>query len=86
MDYKIVNNIVAVPSTQLKSNTRVIRGNGKKFHQIYAGTNYYKFSFFPMLVLLWNALLSNVLGSWPRGIQRCSHQNPRQIHLSIYPN
>ena len=61
MGYKIVNNLVAVPSTQLKPNTRGTRGNGKKFHQIYAGTNYYKFSFFPMLVPLWNALPSNVV-------------------------
>ena len=40
MGYKIVNNVVAVPSTQLKPSTRGTRGNGKKFHQIYAGTNY----------------------------------------------
>ena len=61
MGYKIVNNLVAVPSTQLKLNTRGTRGNRKKFHQIYAGTNYYKFSVFQMLVPLWNALPSNVV-------------------------
>ena len=61
MGCKIVNNLVVVPSTQLKPNTRGTRSNGKKFHQIYAGTNYYVQVFFPMLVPLWNALPSNVV-------------------------
>ena len=40
---------VPVPSTQLNLNTTGTRVNRKKFHQIYDGTNYYKFSFFTML-------------------------------------
>ena len=40
MGYKIINDLVAVPSTQLKPNTRGTRGNGKKFHQIHAGVRY----------------------------------------------
>ena len=36
----------------IKLNTRGTKGNGKKFHQIYVGTNYYKFSFFTMIVLM----------------------------------
>ena len=84
MGYKIVNNLVAVPSTQLKPNTRGTRGNGKKFHQIYAGTNYYKFSFFPMLVPLWNALPSNVvLAVDLEGFKDAL----TKVHVkSIYPN
>ena len=73
-----------VPSTQLKPNTRGTRGNGKKFHQIYAGTNYYKFSFFPMLVPLWNALPSNVvLAVDLEGFKDAL----TKVHIkSIYPN
>ena len=84
MGYKIVNNLVAVPSTQLKPNTRGTRGNGKKFHQIYAGTNYYKFSFFPMLVPLWNTLPSNVvLAVDLEGFKDAL----TKVHVkSIYPN
>ena len=84
MGYKIVNNLVAVPSTQLKPNTRGTRGNGKKFHQIYAGTNYYKFSFFAMLVPLWNALPSNVvLAVDLEGFKDAL----TKVHVkSIYPN
>ena len=84
MGYKIINDLVAVPSTQLKPNTRGTRGNGKKFYQIYAGTNYYKFSFFPMLVPLWNALPSKVVSvTYLEDFK----ESLSQIHVkSIYPN
>ena len=73
MGDKIVNNLVAVPSTQLKPNTTGTRDNRKKFHQIYAGTNYYKFSFFSdVSAPLERSTIKSCLGSWPRGIQRFS--------------
>ena len=84
MGYKIINDLVAVPSTQLKPNTRETRGHGKKFHQIYAGTNYYKFSFFPMLVPLWNALPSKVVLA---ADLEDFKESLSQVHVkSIYPN
>ena len=84
MGYKIINDLVAVPSTQLKPNTRGTRGHGKKFHQIYAGTNYYKFSFFPMLVPLWNALPSKVVLA---ADLEDFKESLSQVHVkSIYPN
>ena len=84
MGYKIVNYLVAVPSTQLNLNTRGTRGNGKKFHQIYAGTNCYKFSFFPMLVPLWNALPSKVVLAVDLNDFKDSLS---EVHFqSIYPN
>ena len=84
MGYKIINDLVAVPSTQLKPNTRGTRGNGKKFHQIYAGTNCCKFSFFPMLVLLWNAMPSKVVLA---ADLEDFKESLSQVHVkSIYPN
>ena len=56
MGYKIVNRLVAIPPTQLTPITRTTRGNSIKFRQIPTRTNDYKFSFFPTLVTLWNAL------------------------------
>ena len=54
--YKIVHKLVAVPSEQLKINSLPTRSNGMKFHRLAAQTNYYKYSFFPTLVPLWNSL------------------------------
>ena len=55
-----------------------------KFHQIYAGTNYYKFSFFPMLVPLWNALPSKVVLA---ADLEDFKESLSQVHVkSIYPN
>ena len=56
MGYKITNDLVAIPSTQLVPVARNTRGSTIKFRQIPTRTNYYKFSFFPTLVTLWNAL------------------------------
>ena len=56
MGYKIIHKRVAISSEQLKINTLPTRSNGMKFHRISAQTNYYKFSFFPTLVPLWNSL------------------------------
>ena len=56
MGYKIVNNLVAIPPAQLILNSLPTRGNGMKFHRLQAQTNYYKYSFFPTLVPLWNSL------------------------------
>ena len=56
MGYKIIHKLVAIPSAQLVVNTLPTRGNGMKFHRIQALSNYYKYSFFPTFVPLWNSL------------------------------
>lgn len=61
MGYKIVHHIVAVPSTQLVHNKGPTRGNGMKFHRLKPSTNYYKYSFFPILIPLWNSLPPEVV-------------------------
>ena len=58
MGYKTVHKLVAVPSDQLIPIKESTRGNGMKFHRIGAKQNYYKYSFFPILVSLWNSLPS----------------------------
>ncbi len=77
--FKIVHNLVAIPSTQLIPINQFTRGHNSKFRQIPARTNYYKHSFFPTLVTLWNALppdlvLLNRVDSFKDGLTK--------VHLS----
>ena len=56
MCYKIVHHIVAIPDIQFVPVTVNTRGNQLKFIQIQARTNYYRYTFFPAVIPLWNAL------------------------------
>jgi hypothetical protein len=80
--YKIVNNLVAIPSTQLIPAHQSTRGNPLKFRQISTRTNYYKYSFFPTLITTWNSLppdlaLSKNLDSFKDGLQEVHLEPPR---------
>ncbi len=56
MGYRIVNRLVCLPDDQLIPSTTKTRGHSKKFRQIGVKTNYYKYSFFPAFIPLWNSL------------------------------
>ena len=63
MGYKIVNSLVAIPATQLTLAKDSTRGNGMAFIQISSSTNYYKYSFFPALVKIWNSLPADLVSA-----------------------
>ena len=56
MGYKIINGLVAVSPTQLIPASKITRGHPTQYRQISTRTNYYKYSFFPTFITLWNAL------------------------------
>lgn len=58
--FKIVNQLIAIPATQLVRNTAPTRGHRLKFHRIATRTNYHKDSFFPTAISLWNALAPEI--------------------------
>ena len=60
MCYKIVHSLVAITSVQFTPTIVSTRGNQTKFIQIQARTNYYKFSFFPAVIPVWNSLPAEV--------------------------
>ena len=63
MGYKIVNRLVAIPATQLNLAKDSTRGNGMAFIQISTFTNFYKYSFFPALVKIWNSLPADLVSA-----------------------
>ena len=56
MGYKITHQLVAVSATQLVPASKITRGHPSQYRQISTRTNYYKYSFFPTFITLWNAL------------------------------
>ena len=56
MGYHVVNDLVMIPKDQLIPNTSSTRGHHMKFQTLYAKRNYYKYTFFPSFIPLWNAL------------------------------
>ena len=56
MGYRVVNDLVMIPKDQLIPNTSNTRGHHMKFQTLYAKRNYYKYTFFPSFIPLWNAL------------------------------
>ena len=56
MGYRVVNDLVMIPKDQLIPNTSSTRGHHMKFQTLYAKRNYYKYTFFPSFIPLWNAL------------------------------
>ena len=60
--YKIVNGLVAVPLPDYMQPTHRISRycHSMTFCQIHTGKDYYKYSFFPLAIVQWNALPANV--------------------------
>lgn len=63
--YKIVNHMVAVPLPDyIKPNPRTLRdGHSRTFQQFHTGKDFYKYSFFPLAVVQWNALPESAVSS-----------------------
>jgi hypothetical protein len=60
MIFKIINGLVAIPPSQLVPNPYMTRGNTMKFIHLAPRTNYYKQTFFPSAIPLWNSLPAGV--------------------------
>jgi hypothetical protein len=60
--YKIVNNLVDIPANKyLDRPARQTRsGHTQKFRQIQATSDFFKHSFFPHTILLWNSLPASI--------------------------
>ena len=56
MGYHVVNDLIKIPKDQLIPNKSSTRGHHIKHHTIYAKLNYYKYTFFPTVIPLWNSL------------------------------
>ena len=56
MGYRIVHNMIMIPSSQLIPTTVNTRGHRMKFRQLKARTDYYRHTFFPAVIPLWNSL------------------------------
>jgi len=54
--FKIIHSLIAIPTTQFTPTAVHTRGNTNKYRQLPTRTNYYKYSFFPTAITLWNAL------------------------------
>jgi len=52
---KIIYSLIAIPTTQFIPTAVHIRGKTNKYRQLPTRTNYYKYSFFPTAITLWNA-------------------------------
>ena len=63
--FKIVNNMVAVSLPDyIQPNPRTSRrGHYRSFCQLHTGKDYYKYSFFPLAIVQWNALPEDVVSS-----------------------
>ena len=60
MGYRVVHRLVKISDAQLIPTTVCTRGHKQKFKQLPARTNYYKHTFFPSVIPLWNALPDTV--------------------------
>ena len=71
---KIVNNMVAVPlPDNIQLNPRTPRrGHSSSFCQLHMATDYYKYEFFPLAIVQWNALKEDVVSSPSLDIQGSS--------------
>lgn len=80
MFYKIIHGLVAVPLPAYIEHPKVITRHMHPFsyRQIHAYANYYKYSFFPRAIVLWNRLPLDIvvlsdLDSFKRGVCRVVH-------------
>ena len=60
MMYRIIHNLVMIPADQLIYSTVNTRGHDMKLQTISVKRNYYKFSFFPFTIPLWNSISSDL--------------------------
>ena len=60
MGYRVIHQLVMIPNNQLVPTTVCTRGHSRKFQQLPARTNYYKHTFFPSMIPLWNSLPETV--------------------------
>ena len=81
--YKIIHGLVAVPlPSYIELNTRISRYcHSMTFRQLHTTTNYYKYSFFPLAVVQWNALPESVvclpsLEAFKAAVSRLQHSRP----------
>ena len=82
MLYKVTHALVAIPSVQFVPVKVATRGHQHKFIQIRARTNYYKFTFFPYVIPLWNQLPTDVatapsLEQFKKGLAAIQLRAPR---------
>ena len=61
MMFRIVNNLVDIPTTYLIPAATTIRGHSHKFLVPYARTSTYQQSFFPDSIRIWNSLPQHVI-------------------------
>ena len=54
--YKIIHNLINIPSSDLIPITSCTRGHHQRFQHIYARTSLYSNSFFPRTIRIWNSL------------------------------
>lgn len=80
MFFKIVHGLVAVPMPQyVLPTTRLTRHmHPLSFRQIQTHCNYYKFSFYPATIVLWNSLPANIaqaptLDQFRQGVTKLCH-------------
>ena len=87
--YKIVNGLVAVPLPDYMQPThrisRYMYCHSMTFHQIHTGKDYYKYSFFPLAIVQWNALPANVavapsLEIFKAAVGQLQHSKPYTVH------
>ncbi len=63
MGYRIIHGLVMIPADQLIPASDITRGHVHKYKQIYTRTNYYKGTFFPSFIPLWNSLPNSVVSA-----------------------
>ena len=60
MGYRIIHRLVMIPDSQLIPSTVCTRGHSRRYQQLPTRTNYYKHTFFPSMIPLWNSLPETV--------------------------
>ena len=56
MGFKIIHGLVAIPSVQFVPKSVNTRGSQLSFRHLDTRTDYYKYTFFPSVIILWNSL------------------------------
>ena len=74
MFYRVVHELIAVPTTNLQPVISTVRGHNERFLVPYARTQVYRHSFFPDTIRIWNGLPQHIvscttLESFKRGVQ-----------------
>eukprot|EP00745_Piridium_sociabile_P038619 TRINITY_DN7074_c0_g1_i3.p1 TRINITY_DN7074_c0_g1~~TRINITY_DN7074_c0_g1_i3.p1 ORF type:complete len:816 (+),score=128.54 TRINITY_DN7074_c0_g1_i3:312-2759(+) len=74
MMYRIVNGLIAIPSTMLQPTTSMARGHSQRFFVPFTRTDTYRHSFSPDAIRLWNGLPQHLvdcttLESFKQGVQ-----------------